>query len=86
MSLENHFRLSALYFSQARNGFSAFANQKNVMPSAIVIGAGIAGIGTALRLRAAGYDVDVFEANEYPGGIPLCLLSAKITASLISSH
>jgi phytoene desaturase len=38
------------------------------MPSALIIGSGIAGIATALRLRAAGIDVTVFEANEYPGG------------------
>jgi phytoene desaturase len=38
------------------------------MSSAIIIGAGIAGIATALRLRAAGMDVAVFEANDYPGG------------------
>lgn len=37
-------------------------------PSAIIIGAGIAGIATALRLKATGMDVVVFEANEYPGG------------------
>ncbi|MCC7464943.1 MAG: phytoene desaturase [Saprospiraceae bacterium] len=38
------------------------------MPTAIVIGSGIAGIASALRLRAAGMDVQVFEANSYPGG------------------
>lgn len=38
------------------------------MPTAIVIGSGIAGIATALRLRATGMDVQVFEANSYPGG------------------
>jgi len=38
------------------------------MPSVIIIGAGIAGIATALRLRAAGNDVTIFEANDYPGG------------------
>lgn len=37
-------------------------------PKAIVIGAGIAGIATALRLRHKGYAVDVFEANPYTGG------------------
>ena len=35
---------------------------------AIVIGSGIAGIASALRLRKKGYDVTVFEANEYVGG------------------
>ncbi len=38
------------------------------MPTAIIIGAGIAGLAAALRLRAAGMDVEVFEANDYPGG------------------
>lgn len=35
---------------------------------AIVIGSGIAGIASALRLRKKGYDVTVFEANAYVGG------------------
>jgi phytoene desaturase len=34
----------------------------------IIIGAGIAGIATALRLRAQGHEVTVLEANDYPGG------------------
>ncbi len=38
------------------------------MPSAIIIGAGIAGLATALRLRSKGMEVAVFEANNYPGG------------------
>ena len=38
------------------------------MSKAMVIGAGIAGIAAALRLRALGMEVDVFEANDYPGG------------------
>ncbi|MDR9397477.1 1-hydroxycarotenoid 3,4-desaturase CrtD [Salibacter sp.] len=33
-----------------------------------VIGAGIAGLATAIRLRAKGYEVKVHEANYYPGG------------------
>ena len=40
---------------------------------AIVIGSGIAGLASAIRLRAVGIDVDVFEMNSYPGG--------KLTAS-----
>src|ERR1700712_2806439 len=35
---------------------------------AIIIGAGIAGIATAIRLAVKGYIVEVYEANSYPGG------------------
>ena len=35
---------------------------------AIVIGSGIAGLASALRLKRKGYEVQVFEANSYPGG------------------
>lgn len=35
---------------------------------AVVIGAGIAGIASAIRLAVKGYSVTVFEANNYPGG------------------
>ena len=35
---------------------------------AIVIGSGIAGIASAIRLIKKGYSVSVFEANLYPGG------------------
>ena len=38
------------------------------MKTAIVIGAGIGGIAAALRLSKKGYQVTVFEANDYPGG------------------
>ena len=34
----------------------------------LIIGAGIAGIATAIRLAVKGYEVEVFEANNYPGG------------------
>lgn len=44
-------------------GFSA-----EIMKKAIVIGAGIAGIASALRLNRKGYQVTVFEANAYAGG------------------
>lgn len=36
--------------------------------STIVIGAGIAGIASAIRLAVQGHAVEVFEANAYPGG------------------
>ncbi len=35
---------------------------------AIVVGAGIAGIATSIRLSKQGYTVDVFEASQHPGG------------------
>lgn len=35
---------------------------------AAVIGAGIAGLAGAARLRARGYEVSVYETNAYPGG------------------
>ena len=38
------------------------------MQEAIVIGAGIAGIATSIRLAVQGYNVSVFESNSYPGG------------------
>ncbi len=36
--------------------------------TALVIGSGIAGLATALRLKVKGYHVIVFEKNSYPGG------------------
>lgn len=41
---------------------------KHMPAKAIVIGSGIAGIATAIRLAVMGYSVKVFEANPYPGG------------------
>lgn len=37
-------------------------------PSAVIIGAGIAGLAAAVRLACKGYRVDVFEARSKPGG------------------
>lgn len=56
------------------NNFTILQNFSDVnllylnMKKAVVIGAGIAGIAAALRLKAKGYDVEVFEANSYLGG------------------
>lgn len=36
--------------------------------NAIVIGAGIAGLASAIRLQVMGYEVTVYEKNNYPGG------------------
>lgn len=38
------------------------------MKKAIVIGAGIAGLASAIRLQKKGYQVTVLESNSYPGG------------------
>jgi len=38
------------------------------MPKAIVIGAGIAGIASAIRMAVKGFNVEVYEANEQAGG------------------
>ncbi len=35
---------------------------------AIIIGSGIAGMATAIRLACAGYEISVFESNQSPGG------------------
>ena len=36
--------------------------------TAIIIGAGVAGLASAIRLSAQGFQVIVYEKNEYPGG------------------
>ncbi len=38
------------------------------MKKAIVIGSGIGGLASAIRLKCKGYDVHVYEKNSYPGG------------------
>ena len=38
------------------------------MSRALIIGAGIAGIASAIRLALKGHQVEVFEASEHPGG------------------
>ena len=34
----------------------------------VVIGSGIAGITSAIRLKMRGYEVEVYESNSYTGG------------------
>lgn len=41
---------------------------QNNTKNAVIIGSGIAGIASAIRLRMKGYNVKVFEKNAYPGG------------------
>lgn len=43
-------------------------NLSKVKPSAVVIGSGFGGIGAAIRLQARGYDVDLLEMRDKPGG------------------
>ena len=38
------------------------------MNHAIIVGSGIAGLATSVRLAIKGYRVTVFESNTYPGG------------------
>jgi phytoene dehydrogenase-like protein len=38
------------------------------MPSVVIVGAGMGGLATALRLRHAGFEVTVFEKLSRPGG------------------
>ena len=40
----------------------------NVRPRAVVIGSGFGGIASAIRLQARGYDVDLLEMRDQPGG------------------
>lgn len=40
----------------------------NANPTAVVIGAGVAGLASAIRLAVQGMQVTVYEKNSYPGG------------------
>ena len=41
---------------------------RNSKEKAIIIGAGIAGLAAAIRLKSQGFSVTVFESNSYVGG------------------
>jgi phytoene desaturase len=47
---------------------SRIEKSKGLMKKAVVVGAGIAGIASAIRLQNKGYKVTVIEKNSYPGG------------------
>lgn len=56
---------------QTFSALRSFAHMKSTQATgrqAVVIGAGIAGIAMSIRLRLKGYEVQVFEANAFPGG------------------
>ena len=38
------------------------------MRTALIVGSGIAGIASSIRMALKGYQVEVFESNSYPGG------------------
>lgn len=45
-----------------------FYKQDYLMQKAIIIGCGIGGLASAIRMAARGKEVTVYEANSYPGG------------------
>ncbi|MBR9998552.1 MAG: phytoene desaturase [Cyclobacteriaceae bacterium] len=57
-------RAKLVLFSKLLLSFS----HKQPYLKAIIIGSGIAGISAAIRLASAGFQVEVFESNSYPGG------------------
>ena len=42
--------------------------QKKVSKKVIIIGSGVAGLASAIRLSSKGYLVTVYESNSYVGG------------------
>jgi phytoene desaturase len=41
---------------------------KSISKKCIVVGAGVSGLASAIRMRNKGYEVAVYEANSFPGG------------------
>jgi len=52
----------------ARNGLNALMKRTKNTHSIAIIGSGVAGMAAAARLAYQGHQVDVYEANTYPGG------------------
>ena len=42
--------------------------EDRILKKAIIIGAGVSGLAAGIRLLAKGYDVEIYEKNEKPGG------------------
>ncbi|MFO0435321.1 MAG: phytoene desaturase family protein, partial [Sphingobacteriaceae bacterium] len=40
----------------------------NIKQTVNIIGSGVGGLATAIRLAAKGHEVNIFEKNAYPGG------------------
>ena len=38
------------------------------MKKALIVGSGLGGLALSVRLAKAGYEVSVFEKNDFPGG------------------
>ena len=60
--------------------------KKYYKKKAIVIGAGIAGLSAAIRLQNSGFQVSVFEMNDYPGGKLTAFSEHVVYSSFISKN
>jgi phytoene desaturase len=61
------FRIKKSPFAATKPCFFCLTAKKDHLKIAI-IGAGVAGLAAALRMSSRGHEVEVFEANAYPGG------------------
>ena len=61
---------SEFHQNQAALSLDVFENGKNpdLRPKALVIGSGFGGLASAIRLSKLGYNVEIFEKLDAPGG------------------
>ena len=52
----------------------------------VVVGAGVGGLATAIRLSIKGYSVEVFESNSYVGGKLSQIESKNFRKSMKTEH
>jgi monoamine oxidase len=69
--------------SQARSGSNAIAGSNGVEAKVLIVGAGIAGLTAAYRLRQAGIAVDVVEASHRVGGRLVSLTNVPASAGTV---